>query len=164
MTDLRRMPPISVRIATPIDEALQGMIHSGVRFLFVVDDGERLVGAVTSYDIQGEKPLLYLQSLDCTLHTCSRADVQVRHLMEPVDEWPVLLLRRVARVPLRHVAAELETLGRRHLVVVDREPGASGGTVCGLFSATQIEREVGISIGGTRRADRFADIQRALAH
>ncbi len=164
MTDLRILAPIIVRDTTPIDEALQGMIHSAVRFLFVVDRGQRLVGAVTSYDIQGEKPMLVLQALNCTLRTCSRSDIQVRDIMEPVEQWPVIRLSRVARARVGHVVSMLEGTGRRHLVVVANQPERVGETVVGMFSATHLERELGIVIGGERRAEQFVEIQRALAH
>jgi CBS domain-containing protein len=164
MTDLRRVPPINVRADTSIEVALQGMVLSGVRFLFVVDGAQALVGSITAYDIQGEKPLLYLQSVDGTLGSRTHREIEVKHVMEPVAEWMVLLRPRVAGLRVRHVAAMFEETRRRHLVVVDPEREGRGGEVCGLFSATQLERELGISLSDTPRAERFVDIQQALGH
>lgn len=164
MTDLRRVPPINVRADTSIEVALQGMALSGVRFLFVVDAAQTLVGSITAYDIQGEKPLLYLQSVDGTLGSRTHREIEVKHIMEPVAEWMVLLLPRVTRLRVRHIAAMFEETRRRHLVVVDPDREARGAEVCGLFSATQLERELGISLSDTPRAERFVDIQQALGH
>lgn len=164
MTDLRRVPPITVRADTSIEVALQGMALSGVRFLFVVDAAQALAGSVSAHDIQGEKPLLYLQSVDGTLASRTHREIEVQHVMEPVAEWMVLPLPRVTRLQVRHVAAIFEETRRRHLVVVDPAREARGAEVCGLFSATQLERELGIALSDTPRAERFVDIQQALGH
>jgi CBS-domain-containing membrane protein len=164
MTDLRRVPPISVQASTSIDEALRGMVLSGVRFLFVVNGTQQLVGAITAYDIQGEKPLLYLRSVDGTLGSRSHREIEVGHIMEPVAEWVVVLLPAVNRLRLRHVAAMFQETGRRHLVVVEPDLGRSAATVCGLFSATQLERELGLTMAELPRAERFVDIHQALGH
>jgi CBS-domain-containing membrane protein len=162
MTDLRRVPPISVRSSTSIDEALRGMVLSGVRFLFVVDGAQSLVGSVTASDLQGEKPLLYLRSVDGTLASRTHREIEVGHIMEPVAQWVVVLLPAVNRLRLRHVAAMFQETGRRHLVVVEPELGRRASTVCGLFSATQLERELGLALAELPRAERFVDIQQAL--
>ncbi len=163
MTDFARVPPIGVDAGTSIDEALQGMKLSGVRFLFVVD-GAALAGSVTASDILGEKPLLYLRSLDGTLGSRTHGEIRVGDIMEPVAEWMVLLRPRIERMRVRHLADLFVETGRRHLVVVRPEAEARAATVCGLFSATQLEREVGLTLGEPVRAQRFADLQRALAH
>lgn len=63
MTDFRCTPAITVPATTQVDVALERMIYSGVRLLFVVGADFSLLGSISSYDIQSEKPMLYLQSL-----------------------------------------------------------------------------------------------------
>lgn len=65
MTDFRHTSPICVDVGTRLEDALKRMIYAGVRLLFVKDAKATLLGHVTAADIQGEKPLLYLQSGDC---------------------------------------------------------------------------------------------------
>ena len=57
MTDLRQRAPIMVDSNVTIKQALGIMMRSGAGAVFVVDADSRLVGLVSSYDIQSEKPL-----------------------------------------------------------------------------------------------------------
>jgi hypothetical protein len=102
--------------------------------------------------------------VDGTLGSRSHREIEVGHIMEPVAEWVVVLLPAVSRLRLRHVAAMFQETGRRHLVVVDPANGQRAATVCGLFSATQLERELSLTMAELPRAERFVDIQQALGH
>src|SRR5487761_1913324 len=53
ITDFTREHPITVEEDRQIDAALEDMIRFGVRALLVVRE-RRIVGLLTSYDIQGE--------------------------------------------------------------------------------------------------------------
>ena len=90
LTDFQLTPAISVLASTQIDSALTQMICSGVRLLFVVDAGFKILGSISSYDIQGEKPLRYLQSRDCRIGICSREDILVQDIMTPAHKWAVV--------------------------------------------------------------------------
>src|SRR5437879_11492676 len=90
MTDFRNGLMITTPASTSIELALQQMKLSGVRFAFVVDERGALVGSVTSYDIQGEKPIRYMQSMDCSHNDCAWRDVTVEKIMETLAEWQVL--------------------------------------------------------------------------
>src|SRR5882672_3003334 len=90
MTDFKQRAPVSVDSDVTIGQALATMMHSRVRLLFVLDAGSRLVGLVSSYDIQGEKPMRYLQSQGFTHRTSRHDDVRVGDIMEPTDAWHVL--------------------------------------------------------------------------
>src|SRR5438552_5494808 len=61
VTDFTREHPATIDEERQIDDALEDMIRIGVRALLVVRE-QRVVGLITSYDIQGEKPLQFLQS------------------------------------------------------------------------------------------------------
>lgn len=163
MTDFRRTPAISVHAATQIDDALNQMIYSGVRLLFVVDAEFRVLGAITSYDINSEKPMLYLQSRDCRIGICTRGDVQVQDIMTPVRAWRTLNYRDLADATLGSIVQTFTSLGARHLIVLDRVSAQGVQTVRGLFSASAVERALGILIDATETAGSFAEIERELA-
>ena len=55
MTDFKQRIPVTVNGDFAISQALGVMMHSGVRLL-VLDASSRLIGLISSYDIQGEKP------------------------------------------------------------------------------------------------------------
>ena len=56
LTDFTREHPVTVDEERQIDDALGDMIHLGVRAMLVMRE-QRIVGLITSYDIQGERPL-----------------------------------------------------------------------------------------------------------
>ncbi len=57
------------------------MIRLGVRAMLVMRD-QRIVGLITSYDIQGERPLQFLQNSNYSRHQ----DIRVGHIMTPWDK------------------------------------------------------------------------------
>lgn len=163
LTDFHLTPAISVLAATQIDDALTQMICSGVRLLFVVDAGFKILGTITSYDIQGEKPLRYLQSRDCRIGICSREDILVQDIMTPVHKWRVINYAQLVRATVADVAQTFKELGQRHLIVVDSARGHNGQIVRGLISLTTLERALGTSIEPTKVANSFAEIKHELA-
>ncbi|MBI4192270.1 MAG: CBS domain-containing protein [Betaproteobacteria bacterium] len=164
MTDFMQATPITVNGDTPIDETLQYMIHAGVRLLFVTGRDSRLIGLITSNDIQGEKPIRRMQAIECMDRTCSRREILVRDIMTPVASWEALDYGVVRRATVAHVVATFKAVGRRHLLVVERPAQSGQCIVRGLFSASWLERGLGLSIDAMCVASSFADIEKALAH
>jgi CBS-domain-containing membrane protein len=163
MTDFRNGPMITTPASTSIELALQQMKLSGARFAFVVDERGTLVGSVTSYDIQGEKPIRYMQSMDCSLNDCAWRDVTVENIMEPLAEWQVLEHSAVARLTIGDVAAVMSDAGRRYLVVVERLKDGEAWQVRGLFSGARIQLLLGTASPGLAPAYTFAQIEREIA-
>lgn len=163
MTDFHRTPAISIHAATPIEDALKQMIFSGVRLLFVVDAEFNVLGTITSYDIQSEKPMLYLQSRDCRIGTCTRDDVLAQDIMTPVHSWRVLKYVDVTEATLGNIVQTFRTLGARHLIVLDAISARGMQSMRGLFSASAVERALGIQLDALETAESFAEIQHELA-
>jgi CBS-domain-containing membrane protein len=161
MTDFSRTPAISVLATTQIDKALNQMIYSSVRLFFVVDRDFNILGSITSYDIQGEKPMLFLQSRDCTLDSCSREDITVQDIMTPVHQWRALNYSVLPYATLGDVMATFKGLGQHHLVVVESQRHGPQ-IIRGLFSASVLEKVLDIPIDTAEPATSFAEIQHAL--
>ena len=169
LTDLTKRQAVSVLATTQIDAALQQMIAVGVRLLFVTDADYRLIGLITSYDIAGEKPLLYLQSRDAHIHSHpsqSRAAIQVQHIMQPVSTWRVLPYAVVERAKVGDIVETFKHAGRRHLIVLQGAQSAETkqSLVRGLFSARQFERALDINFDSNLRPNSFAELERTLSH
>jgi len=164
MTDLENASAITVPGITPIDQALEPMIQSGVRSLFVLDSESHVLGLVTSYDIQGEKPIRYLQSLDCTHRTCCRGDVRVIDIMEPMDKLENLDFEKVRNATVGNIVATFRRTGRKHLVVVAHNRDQDEPTIRGIFSATQLERQLDMTLVATSTTHSFAEVEQALMH
>lgn len=162
MTDLTITAIFSIGCDVQIDQALLYMKAVGVRFLFVLDSNGKLVGLVTSIDILGEKPMRYLQSVDCTHLTCMRSDVFVKNVMTPVNIWEMIDYADVKKAQISQVVASFKATGRRHLVVTEGTWGASGNIVRGIFSASRVEQATGLQLEIVSTAKSFAEIEHAL--
>ena len=162
-TDFYLTPAISVLAVMQIDNALTKMIVSGLRLLFVVDSSFCILGSITSYDIQGEKPLRYLQSRDCRIGICSRDDILVQDIMTPLQKWKVIKYDQLANATIANVVQTFKDLGQRHLIVVDSANRRNGQILRGLISQTSLERAVGTNINSINVPDSFAELTHELA-
>lgn len=137
MTDFNYVPPVTVRAETPIDEALELMKFAGVRSQLVIDADESIVGLITSYDIQGEKPIEIARE-----SRIPRTRITVGMIMTPSTDINVLDLDRVRRLQIGHIVETLQELERQHLLVVEIDVASGHHKVCGLFSMSQIQRQL----------------------
>jgi hypothetical protein len=162
MTDLRVVTPVTVSPYAAVDFANKVMIDKGVRALFVVDDTTRHIqGVVTASDILGERPLQIAQRQDMR-----RSDLLVRDIMTVADKLEVLDVHDVARARVGNIVATLQRAGRQHALAVEVAEGTEPGaiTVCGIFSLTQVARQLGIAPSQTHDiAQTFAEIESAIA-
>jgi CBS-domain-containing membrane protein len=158
MTDFERASAVLIRPDDSIDEANKRMIQRGIRLLLVVDDARMVAGLITANDILGEKPLQVI-----TERGGRRQDIVVRDIMTPQDRLEVLNLGDVRHAHVGHVVATLKESGRQHALVVD--VAANGGQrVRGLFSLTQIARQLGVSLQTSEVAHTFSEIEALLTH
>jgi CBS-domain-containing membrane protein len=141
MTDFSRVQPVTVEPNTTIDRALSRMKYRGVRMLLVTDAEERLLGLLTSRDIQGEHPVEIAE-----LQRIPRSEIQVHQIMMPLEQTPVLNLVSVRNAQIGQIIATLRELETRHVLVVEVDPQTKRQTVCGLFSATQVAKQLGMDI------------------
>lgn len=156
MTDLRFVPAATIGSKVPLPDATQNMIQRGVRSLFVVDDDNAMLGLLCADQILGEAPVKMAME-----RGTKPADLTARDLMVAADRVEAVDIKDVMRSDVGRIAATLKRSGRHHLVVVERD--ASGKvSVCGLFSATQLARQLGIAMPSGTIAQTFADIEAAL--
>ena len=157
MTDLSKVSVVSVRAKTSMDKANAKMIRYGVRLLLVLDDNDQVVGLLTATDVLGEKPMHFLQNMGGT-----HADIMVRDIMSTQRELEVLNIADVKTASVGNVVASLKKAGRQHALVISE--GADGKqSVCGLFSLTQIARQLGAQIQTFELARTFAEIEAVIA-
>ena len=157
MTDLRSTTAVIILSGDNIDEAHRRMIQRGVRLLLVVDQNRQVVGLITASDLLGEKPMQVI-----TQRGIRREELVVRDIMTPQAELEVLDLSDVRAAKVGHIVATLKRSGRQHAVVVEHS-GAAHQTVRGLFSATQIARQLGVAIPTSEVAHTFSEIEAQLA-
>jgi CBS domain-containing protein len=152
MTDLRVVSAATTRPEEPIDTAHAIMIRRGVRLLFVLDPESKVAGVITATDLLGEKPMRFMQA-----RGVSHAEIQVEDIMTPASMLEAMSILEVAQMRVGHVVATLKAVGRKHLLVSE-----DGGRIRGLFSASQVARQLGIEVQTFEVANTFADIEAAL--
>ena len=167
MTDLARVSPATIRPQAPLAGANQFMITRGVRLLLVIDDGEAVVGVITATDILGERPMVV-----ATERGLRRDELTVADVMTPAERVEVIALADVEGARAGHVLETLRRAGRQHALVVDFDllpppqplaPPARRTMVRGIFSISQIARQLGIALpAGGEVARTFAEIKAAI--
>jgi signal-transduction protein with cAMP-binding, CBS, and nucleotidyltransferase domain len=156
MTDLQETAPFSIEPTASIDATNEKMIACGVRLLFVTDIDDNLLGIVTYSDLRGEKPVQYIKE-----HGGNREDIMARDIMTPKDNLSALRFADVSRASVGDIIQTMSELGRQHTLVMETtEQGES--VIRGIFSTSQICRQVGVSFEPALRANTFADVERAV--
>src|SRR3984885_11821286 len=112
VTDFTREHPVTVGEERQIDDALGDMIHLGVRAMLVMRE-QRIVGMITSYDIQGERPLQFLQTSNYSRHR----DICVGHIMTPWDKLLAVDWENIQAARAGDLLQVLEEAGLTHLLV-----------------------------------------------
>jgi len=167
MTDLERVAPATIRPQAPLAGANQFMITRGVRLLLVVDDEENVVGLITATDILGERPMLA-----ATQRGLRREELTVADVMTDASRVEVLAHAEVQGARVGHIVATLRRAGRQHALVVDEDtlpparplsPPLRRTMVRGIFSLTQIARQLGVTVvAGGETALTFSEIEAAI--
>lgn len=156
MTDFHSVTAVIILPGDTVDEAHRRMIERGVRLLLVVDQNRNVVGLITATDVLGEKPVQV-----AVQRGSIRGEIQVRDIMVPQERLEVLNLEHVRGAKVGHVVATLQKAGRQHAVVVEHD-ARGRQRVRGLFSATQIARQLGIAIQTAEIARTFSEIEATL--
>jgi CBS-domain-containing membrane protein len=156
MTDFRLTTAVIILPGDTVNEAHRRMIRRGVRLLLVVDQDRQVVGLITATDILGEKPVQV-----STQRGVSRQELLVRDVMTPQQQLQALMLADVRAAKVGHIVATLRDAGRQHTLVVERD-GSGRHVVRGLFSATQIARQLGVAIQTEAIARTFSEIEAQL--
>ena len=161
MTDLSQVPSATITADASLEDANQSMLVRGVRALFVVGNANAnvndMVGLVTSVDVLGEKAVLVAQK-----RQSKRSDLRVADVMVPVEQVEALSMEVVKRASVGNIVTTLKLDGRAHAIVVGQ--GQDGHqTVLGIFSASQIARQLGVQIQSQEIARTFAEIEAVIA-
>ncbi len=142
ISDFKRDYPMTVDSERQIDDALSDMIRLSVRALLVSKE-RRLVGLITSYDIQGERPIQFLQSSNYSRHQ----DIRVVHVMTPWDELLALDWDSVESARASDLLAAFERTHLTHLLVIEVDKKTSKSTVRALASRARLLRQLGRASG-----------------
>jgi hypothetical protein len=97
-----------------------------------------LVGLVTSYDIQGERPIQFLQSSNYSRHQ----DVRIMHIMTPWDELLALDWESIESARAGELLALFQRTNLTHVLVVEIDRKTSHSVVRALASRARLLRQL----------------------
>lgn len=157
MTDLRQVTAYTAELTTPLNKALEYMIKRGIRLLLVRDADGTVKGLITARDIEGEKPLRIMEKSGA-----KRDELLVRDIMTLKGKLEVLMMEDVLAAKVGDIIATLRDCGRQHAMVVDTDPGTGKLAVRGIFSLSQIGKQLGLNIDSSQKATTFAELEEAL--
>ena len=156
MTDLKRVAAAVISPQDTMDRAHAFMVQRGVRMLLALDDRQNLAGIVTTNDILGEKPVAIAQE-----RRMRHDEILVADVMTPAERLEAIDMHAVQSAHVGQVVATLQQARRHHAIVV--QTGAEGTReVRGIFSLSQIARQLGIALQLPAEAKSFAEIEAAL--
>ena len=158
MTDFTRMQSVTIGPDAKLFAANETMIARGVRLLLVVDPDQSLLGIVSTRDTLGERPMQLMHQGKGNLF-----DLTVADLMHAAGEIDMLDYNDVRHAQVGDIVATLKRLGQQHVLVASMDAGSGNHQVRGVFSATQIGRQLGVEIQTFEVARTFAEIEAALA-
>ena len=157
MTDLARVAAVIVNPYETVDEARMRMIRRGIRLLLVVDQARKVMGVITADDVSGERPV-QIAAQQGIHHN----DVLVSNVMVSCASLQVVNLDQVLAAKVGHIIATLMLGGRQHTLVVDRSERGDI-RLRGIFSATQIFRQLDLPLQPNVQANTFAELEVQLA-
>lgn len=156
MTDFQKATAFTIDPDVSVDTAARVMRRRNVHLLLVVNADNLVLGMITANDLLGEKTLQCINA-----RGISREEVLVRDIMTPESRLEVISMDDVLHAHVGHVVATLKAKGRQHAAVVDED--ASGHqTLRGLFSCSQLARQLGEPVETHEIAQNFAEISAAF--
>ncbi|KQP13274.1 CBS domain-containing protein [Pseudorhodoferax sp. Leaf267] len=158
MTDFEQTHPVTITPEASLFAANEAMLAHRVRLLFVTGEDGMLVGIVSTQDTLGERPMQLRHQGKGNVF-----DLTVGDLMHPLTELGVLDLADVRHANVGDMVATLKRTGRHHLLVRTQDAAGQPPRIRGMFSATQIGRQLGTAVETFETPQTFAQIEAALA-
>jgi CBS domain-containing protein len=157
MTDLKNVYAAIIEPQATMESANKYMIQRGVRLLLVMGHDKSVAGLITANDIQGEKPIRIVQE-----RGIMHSEILVSDVMTRVHDLEAIAMEEVKSARVGHIIASLKGTGRHHTLAIEIDAAAGRAKVRGIFSLSQIARQLGVAIYTTEVAKNFAEIEAML--
>lgn len=156
MTDFTKIAAITMGPCGTIDAAEKRMIASGVRLLLVVDQSNQILGVITLTDLQGSRPMKYIQEAGGT-----REDIFLRDIMTKNSQVDALPMKVVELSRVGDIIATMKQSNRQHALVVDHDDN-NQQIIRGIFSTKQISIQLGLDYKAKETREIFEDLEAIL--
>ena len=146
--------PMRAHYETTIVDALQKTASKKTDFILVVDDNEKLLGIVSSADLQSSKIMILAQRLNVT-----RAEVNLRHVMTPLNHLMGVSMQSISYACIGDALQTMEHHGVMFLLVTTAK-----NEICGLLSAREIAKTLQIPVHISPIAHSFSEVMEHIEH
>jgi len=157
MTDFMVIPAATVDADRTIEQVGDLMKLRGVRLLFIQTPEGEIAGLITATDLLGEKPMHIVRE-----RGISHSEVLVTDIMTPAALFEAVDYEQAIHAKIGQIIATMRRLDRQHLMAVEFNPRGAQ-TIRGLFSLSQIARQLGIELKTTEVAKTFMEIEAVLS-
>ena len=158
LKDFTRQAPVIARSSREIQEVKKTLDVSGETFCVVINRNDEVVGIVTLKDLIGSWPMSLANQRGSTI-----ADIVARDIMRPVWSLPTIELGKLQDLKIDELIAIFKGLHSDYLLVMDTVAvGAEEQVICGLLSADDLSRRLGIRVNPDPGPGSFSDIVHAV--
>ena len=158
MTDFQTTTPAMIRPDATVSQAASIMVSRGVRFLFVVNDDDAIIGVVTARDLTGDRATRAVREKGGNV-----GELKVDLIMTAQSDMQAMSIEAVMPAKVGDILETLRRVGRQHAIVTEKHAGSGVDLVRGIFSATHIGRRLGVPVASFEVAKTFEEIHAALA-
>ncbi|RBP50625.1 CBS domain-containing protein [Arenicella xantha] len=136
LTDFKVTKPLVIESSVSAIDVKNLMIKSHVKLKFVINEGNQILGVISTEDLEDQK--LLQRASDGFL----REDIVVTDMMRPKSELVALSYKELANATIGDVIEVLKDSGQQHCLVIDQ----TLKQIRGIFSASDISRMLQLSI------------------
>ena len=155
MTDFAEIMPVTIDANATLPGALEKMKAHSIRLLFVTNEQKAIIGVLTAYDIQSEKPIQYGSE-----NNIAANEIQTSMLMTPLERTPAFDFHFVKQAQVHHVIDTMKEVDRPHILVIENKDEQR---IRGVFSTSKISKLLGKPVyQPLHAAHSFADIQHEI--
>jgi len=156
MTDLESVVAVTISPSANLDEANELMINKKIRLLVVTDARDRIIGLITYSDLKGERPIQFQQA-----NGVPRSEICVLDIMTGVDNIDAMEWSMIKNAKVGDVFMTMKKLHRQHALVLDNS-NSEVYQIRGIFSISQLSKQLGVEIDTTEIAQSFSELERVL--
>lgn len=146
--------PLRAHYDLGIIDALQQTSSRCTDFILVVDDTEKLIGIVSSADLQSSKIMILAQRLNV-----NRADISLRHVMTPLTQLTGVSMQSLSYACIGDALQTMEHHSTMFLLVTTAQ-----NEICGLLSAREITKTLQIPLHISPIAHTFSEVLEQVDH
>ena len=158
LKDFTRQAPVIVRSSREIQEVKKTLDVSGETFCVVINRNDEVVGILTLKDLIGSWPMSLANQRGSSI-----ADIVARDIMRSVWRLPTIELGKLQDLKIDELITIFKGLHSDYLLVMDAAAvGAEEQVICGLLSADDLSRRLGIRVNPDPGPGSFSDIVHAV--